>query len=69
MTNELLLLKNVPNLNKKVLKKSKKAVPHLSCDLHKIGANVFSKLLVAPFLCKKVWSWMDGWGNGWIDGW
>ena len=24
--------------------------PHLSCNLHKIGANIHSKLPVAPFL-------------------
>ena len=27
--------------------------PHLSCDLHKIGANIHSKLAVAPFCAKK----------------
>ena len=47
--------------------------PHLSCDLHKIGANLYSKLAVAPFSCKKYgtgWmdEWMDGWVGGWIDG-
>ena len=35
--------------------------PHLSCDLHKLGANLYSKLPIAPFLCKKVWYWVGGW--------
>ena len=34
--------------------------PHLSCNLHKIGTNIYSKLAVALFLCKKVWSWVGG---------
>ena len=34
---------------------------HLSWYLHKLGANLYCKLLVAPFSCKKVWYWMDGW--------
>ena len=33
------------------------------------GANLYSKLAVAPFLCKKEWSWMNGWVDGWMDGW
>ena len=40
--------------------------PHLSCDLHKVGANLYSKLPIAPFSCKKVWYWMDGWMGGWM---
>ena len=39
----------------------KKAVPHLSCDLHKIGADIYSKLPVAPFCAKK-------YGPGWMGG-
>ena len=35
--------------------------PHLTCNLHKKEANIYSKLAVAPFLGKKVWSWMGGW--------
>ena len=30
--------------------------PHLSCDLHKIGANQYRKFKSAPFFAK----WMDG---------
>ena len=51
---------------KKFLKKVEKKVeknPHLSCDLLKIGANIYSKLAVPPFLCKKYGpGWMGGWG-------
>ena len=36
--------------------------------VHKIGANLNSKLAVAHFLCKKVGHWMDGWVDGWVDG-
>ena len=42
--------------------------PHLSCNLHKMGSNIYSKLAVAPFLCKKVWLWMGGWIDGWVGG-
>ena len=38
--------------------------PHLSCNLHKIRANIHINLAVAPFSCKKVWSWVDGWMDG-----
>ena len=40
----------------------------LSCDLHKLGANLYSKLPVAPYSCKKVGNGMDGWMGGWVDG-
>ena len=43
--------------NFEVIKKQKN-YPQQSCYLHKIGANIYSKLAV---LCKKVWSWVDGW--------
>ena len=36
----------------------------LFCNLHKIGANIYSSLAFARFPCKKVWSWMDGWMGG-----
>ena len=52
----------------KMKKKKKKNGPHLSCDLHKIGANLYSKWPVAHFLCKKA-CWMDGWVDGWVGGW
>ena len=48
--------------------------PHLSCDSHKIGANLYSKLAVATFLRKTngPGGWMDGqmdeWMGGWMDG-
>ena len=38
---------------------------HLSCNLHKMGANTYSKIAVAHFCAKKVWFWMDGWMDGW----
>ena len=58
--------KTGPNLKKSFEKKVlKKAVPHLSCDLHKIGANLYSKLPVAPFCAKK---YGPGWVGGWMDG-
>ena len=38
-------------------------------NLHKLGANLYSKLPVAPFSCKKVGHWKDGWKEGWMDGW
>ena len=50
-------------------KKMEKNGPCLSCDLHKIGSNLFSKLPLAPFLCKKVGHWVDVWVGGWMDGW
>ena len=56
-------------VTKKVLKETKKIGPYLSCILHKIGANLYSNLAFAPFLCKKLWSWVDGWMDGWMDGW
>ena len=34
-----------------------------------MGANIHSKFMVAPFMSKKVWSWMDGWMGGWMGGW
>ena len=52
--------KEKKSFGKKVLKKHKKG-PHLSCDLYKIGANIFSKLPVAPFCAKKF-------GPGCMDG-
>ena len=52
-------------IEKKVLKNG----DHLSCDLHKIGANLNSKLPVAPFLSKKYGpGWMDGWVDGRVGG-
>ena len=50
--------------NLKKLKKSWKNGPHLSCDLHKIGVNLYSKLQVALFPCKKVGHWVGGWRDG-----
>ena len=50
------------------IEKFEKNGPYLSCDLHKIGANLNSKLPVAPFLCKKLWSWMGGWMDVWMGG-
>ena len=47
---------------KKSFEKKLKNGPHLSCNLHKIGANVFSKLPIAPYLCKT-------YGSGWVGGW
>ena len=44
----------------KVVGKKGKKGPNLSCVVHQIGANLYSKLLVAPFSCKKVWHWVDG---------
>ena len=42
-------------------------------NLHKIGANIYSKLQVAHLLCKTlghcVDGWMEGWMEGWMDGW
>ena len=53
---------------KQVLKE--KNGPHLSCNLHKIGANIYSKLPVAPFCAKKYGlGWVGGWMDGWVDGW
>ena len=43
--------------------------PHLSCNLHKIGANLCSNLAFTHFLCKKVWSWVNGWMDVWVGGW
>ena len=34
-----------------------------------MGANICSNLAYAPFLCEKVWHWMDWWMGGWVDGW
>ena len=47
---------------------------HLTCNLHKIGANLHSNLAFPPFSAKKygpVWigGWMDGWMGGWMDRW
>ena len=49
---------------------------HLSCDLHKIGANQYMKLPVASFFVQKSmvlggWMgvWVDEWMGGWVDGW
>ena len=28
---------------------------HLFCDLHTIGANIYSNLAYTPLSCKKVW--------------
>ena len=36
--------------------------PPLSCNLHKIGENIYSILAFAPFCAKK-------YGPGWVDGW
>ena len=46
-----------------------KNCPHLSCDLHKLGGNLYSKLLVAPFSCKKVGHCKEGKTGGWVEGW
>ena len=43
---------------------------NLFCDLHQIGANLYSKLPVAPFCAKKYGAGrLGGWKGGWIDGW
>ena len=35
-----------------------------------MGANLFIKIAVAHFLCKKYGpGWMDGWMDGWMNGW
>ena len=34
-----------------------------------MGANIYSKFAVAPFLYKKVRPLMDGWMDGWMGGW
>ena len=34
---------------------------------HIIGANLYSILAYAPFLCEKVLHWMDGWMGGWME--
>ena len=40
---------------------------HLSCNLHIIGANIYSILAVAPFLQKSmVLDGVDGWAGGWV---
>ena len=41
---------------------SNKNGPHLACNLHKTGANIYSNLAFAPFLRKK-------YGTGWMGGW
>ena len=41
-------------------------------NTNQIGANLYSKLPVAPFLCNKsmvLGGWMDVWMDGWIDEW
>ena len=40
----------------------KKNGRNLSCDLHKIGANLYSKWPVAPFTCKNraLGAWKEG---------
>ena len=43
--------------------------PYLSCDLHHLGAILYSKMPVALFWSKKVWHWMEGRMGGWMDGW
>ena len=45
---------------KKVEKVEKKTGPHLSCDLHNIGANIYSKF----FRAKK---YGPGWMGDWMD--
>ena len=42
---------------------------YLSCNLHKMGATLNNEIAVAPFSCKKVWSWVGGWLGGWVGGW
>ena len=41
--------------------------PHLSCDLHKLGVNLYSKL-PAIFLMQKEGRWKDEWMDGRKDG-
>ena len=51
-----------------VISKSWKVIkngPHLSCNLHKIGANLYSKFEVAPYCAKK---YGLGWMGGWVGG-
>ena len=52
----------------KKLRKNNKNGSHLFCDVQKLGANLYSKVPVAPFSCKKVWHWMDGRKKGRMDG-
>ena len=40
----------------------------MSCDLHKLEANLHSKLPVAPFSYKKVWHWKSVWVEGRVGG-
>ena len=47
----------------------KKTGPHLSCNMHKIGANLYIKWTVAHFSCKKVGHWVGGWMGEWMEGW
>ena len=43
--------------------------PHLSCNLHKIGANLNSNSAYAPFCAKKYGpGWIGGWMVGWVGG-
>ena len=48
--------------------KVEKNRPHLSCDFHKLRAHLNSKLLVAPFSCKKVGPRKEGWVEERKDG-
>ena len=60
----------IENFDLKILSEFKiKNFPDLLCDLHKLGANLYSKLPVATFSCKKVWHWKNGWVDGWMSGW
>ena len=44
--------------------------PHMSCNLHKIGAIIYSELPVAPLSAKKYGpGWVEWWMDGWMDGW
>ena len=47
---------------------NQKTRPNLSCDLHKMGANIYSKFAVAPFSAKKYDGWMGGLVGGWMGG-
>ena len=54
------------SLRSKLRKKDRKNQSSPVCDLQKLGANLYSKLHVAPFSCKK---WGIGWKEGWMEGW
>jgi hypothetical protein len=49
-----------------ITSKKGKKVPHLSCNLHKIGANIYTNWQSLLFCAKK---FGPGWVDGWMDGW